>query len=93
MDITQLAEISLEGSASILLIVIAIKILRAKLDIKSSCLGNALQLESHNPGVSTGVIHLDTYRRAPVLIRIQQSFEASVRFPPQSHPHPRVAHA
>ena len=50
MDITQLAAISLEGSASILLIVIAIKILRAKLDIKSSCLGNALQLESHNPG-------------------------------------------
>ena len=50
MDITQLAEISLEGSASILLIVIAIKILRAKLDIKSSCLANALQLESHNPG-------------------------------------------
>ena len=50
MDITQLAEISLEGSASILLIVIAIKILRAKLDIKSPCLGNALQLESHNPG-------------------------------------------
>ena len=41
MDITQLAEISLEGSASILLIVIAIKILRANLDIKSSCLGNA----------------------------------------------------
>ena len=52
MDITQLAEISLEGSASILLIVIAIKILRAKLDIKSSCLGNALQLESHNPGIA-----------------------------------------
>ena len=52
MDITQLAEISLEGSASILLIVIATKILRAKLDIKSSCLGNALQLESHNPGMS-----------------------------------------
>ena len=50
MDITQLAEISLEGSASILLIVIAIKIIRAKLDIKSSRLGNALQLESHNPG-------------------------------------------
>jgi len=50
MDISQLAAISLEGSASILLVVIAIKILRAKLDIKSSCLGNALQLESHNPG-------------------------------------------
>ena len=50
MDLTQLAAISLVGSASILLIVIAIKILRAKLDIKSSCLGNALQLESHNPG-------------------------------------------
>ena len=45
MDIIQLAEISLEGSASILLIVIAVKILRAKLDIKSSCLGSALQLD------------------------------------------------
>ena len=50
MDIAQLAEIGLEGSASILLIVIAIKILRAKLDIKSSCLGNVLQVESRNPG-------------------------------------------
>ena len=50
MDITQLAEISLESSAAVLLLVIAVKILRAKLDIKSSCLGNALQLESHNPG-------------------------------------------
>ena len=50
MDIIELAQISLEGSASILLIVIAIKILRAKLDIKSPCLGNALQPESHNPG-------------------------------------------
>ena len=50
MDITQLAEISLESSAAVLLLVIAIKILRAKLDIKSSCLGNALQPESHNPG-------------------------------------------
>ena len=50
MDITQLAEISLESPAAVLLLVIAIKILRAKLDIKSSCLGNALQLESHNPG-------------------------------------------
>ena len=50
MDITQLAEISLESSAAVLLLVIAIKILRAKLDIKSPCLGNALQLESHNPG-------------------------------------------
>ena len=93
MDITQLAEISLEGSASLLLIVIAIKILRAKLDIKSSCLGNALQLESHNPGYRPEIIHLDTYRRAPVQIRIQRSFEAFVRSPPQSHPHPRVAHA
>ena len=50
MDITQLAEISLESSAAVLLLVIAVKILRAKLDIKSPCLGNALQLESHNPG-------------------------------------------
>ena len=50
MDILELAQISSEGSASILLIGIAIKILRAKLDIKSSYLGNALQLESHNPG-------------------------------------------
>jgi hypothetical protein len=50
MDIIELAQISPEGSASILLVVIAIKILRAKLDIKSLCLGNALQLESHNPG-------------------------------------------
>ena len=50
MDIIELAQISLEGSAYILLVVIAIEILRAKLDIKSSCLGNALQLESHNPG-------------------------------------------
>ena len=50
MDITQLAEISLESSAAVLLLVIAIKILRAKLDIKSPCLGSALQLESHNPG-------------------------------------------
>ena len=50
MGIVELAQISLEGSASILLIVIAIKILRAKLDIKPSCLGNALQVESHNPG-------------------------------------------
>ena len=50
MDIIELAEISLRGSASILLIAIAVKIIRAKLDIKSSCLRNALQLESHNPG-------------------------------------------
>ena len=50
MDTIELAQISLEGSASILLIVIAVKILRAKLDIKSSCLGNALQLKSHSPG-------------------------------------------
>ena len=50
MDITQLAEISLESSAAVLLLVIAVKILRAKLDVKSPCLGNALQLESHNPG-------------------------------------------
>ena len=50
MDITQLAEISLESSAAVLLLVFAVKILRAKLDIKSTCLGNALQLESHNPG-------------------------------------------
>ena len=93
MDITQLAAISLEGSARILLIVIAIKILRAKLDIKSSCLGNALQLEISQPRLPPGVIHLDTYRRALVQIRTRRSFEAFVRFPPQSHRHPRVVHA
>ena len=38
MDIIELAQISLEGPAPILLIVIAIK-------FRSSCLGNALQLE------------------------------------------------
>ena len=54
MDITQLAEISLESSAAVLLLVVAVKILRVKLDIKSSCLGNALQLESHNPGYRPG---------------------------------------
>ena len=54
MDITQLAEISLESSAAVLLLVIAIKILRAKLDIKSSCLGNALQLEISQPRLPPG---------------------------------------
>ena len=93
MDITQLAEISLESSAAVLLLVIAIKILRAKLDIKSSCLGNALQLESHNPGYRPGIIHLDTYLRAPVQIRTRRSFRVSVRSQRQSHRHPRVAHA
>ena len=43
--------------------------------------------------VSPGVNRLGTYRHAPVQIRTQQSFEAFVRFPPQSHRHLRAVHA
>ena len=52
MDITQLAEISLEGSARSCSSSLPSKSYARKLDIKSSCLGNALQLECTTPATA-----------------------------------------
>ena len=53
MEITDIAAISVESCASVLILVICYKILKAKIDTESSCMSKIFnfKLSTHNPGV------------------------------------------
>ena len=50
MDITELAELSVEASCSIFIIVLAIKLYKCKMSTISNCFGDKLHIETSNPG-------------------------------------------
>lgn len=53
MDLTQVAGLSLEASASLFIIVLAIKLYKCKLSTISNCFGDKLHIETSNPGSET----------------------------------------
>jgi len=50
MDIGELAELSVEASCSIFIIVLAIKLYKCKMSTISNCFGDKLHIETSNPG-------------------------------------------
>ena len=53
MDLTEMAGLSLEASASLFIIVLAIKLYKCKLSTISNCFGDKLHIETSNPGAET----------------------------------------
>jgi len=53
MELNELASISIEGCASVLLLVCCYKILRAKIDTESSCISKIFnfKVSTHNGGI------------------------------------------
>lgn len=53
MEISDIAQISVESCASVLILVICYKILRAKIDTESSCMSKIFNFKvtTHNQGV------------------------------------------
>ncbi len=53
MEVEQLGLISLEASASLFIMVLAIKLYKCKMSSISKCFGDRLQIETSNPGAET----------------------------------------
>lgn len=53
MDLTQVAGLSLEASASLFIVVLAIKLYKCKLSTISNCFGDKLHIETSNPGATS----------------------------------------
>ena len=53
MDLTEMAGLSLEASASLFIIVLAIKLYKCKLSTISNCFGDKLHIETSNPGATS----------------------------------------
>ena len=54
ISITQLGTLTLEGSVSLLIFVMAVKIYKMKIHTQSGCCGDALLVTTDNPGSDTG---------------------------------------
>ena len=54
ISVTQLGTLTLEGSVSLLIFVMAVKIYKMKIHTQSGCCGDALLVTTDNPGSDTG---------------------------------------
>ena len=54
VDAAQLGTLTLEGSVSLLIFVLAVKLYKMRLHTESGCCGDALLVTTDNPGSDTG---------------------------------------
>ena len=54
VDVAQLGTLSLEGSVSLLIFVLAVKLYKMRVHTESGCCGDALLVTTDNPGSDTG---------------------------------------
>ena len=54
IDATQLGTLTLEGSVSLLMFVLAVKLYKMRVHTQSGCCGDALLVTTDNPGSDTG---------------------------------------
>ena len=54
VDVAQLGTLSLEGSVSLLIFVLAVKLYKMRVHTESGCCGDALLVTTGNPGSDTG---------------------------------------
>lgn len=53
MEATDLSLLGLEASASLFIMVLAIKLYKMKIRTRSGCCGDNVEIETHNPGSET----------------------------------------